>query len=124
MINKGKRFIPLALDRGLSVKEASALSSRFNRHVRLLYLRSIAKEIERLDEMALWERFLDLYQGGFKCQECARIMTLDGKENQSIWTIDHVFPVCKGGGNGQGNLRFICFECNTKKGQRLVACHG
>lgn len=31
-------------------------------------------------------------------------------------TIDHVVPICKGGGNSYHNVVLSCFECNQARG--------
>lgn len=41
-------------------------------------------------------------------------------KNVKNLTIDHVHPRCKGGDNGWTNLVTACFECNNKKGNKLV----
>lgn len=55
-------------------------------------------------EMAVWER--DWRQ----CRYCGT--------TRSRLTIDHVVPVCRGGGNALENLVVCCVSCNSSKGGR------
>lgn len=36
------------------------------------------------------------------------------------FTIDHIFPVCRGGGNDIRNLVPCCARCNSSKGSKLL----
>jgi hypothetical protein len=35
-------------------------------------------------------------------------------------TVDHVFPVSKGGTNDRSNLQCLCFSCNLKKSNKVL----
>ena len=35
-------------------------------------------------------------------------------------TLDHIFPVCSGGGNRLRNLQGICRDCNFQKKDNLI----
>lgn len=60
---------------------------------------------------AFKKRWLDFY--GFHCAYC----TVDCSENP---TIDHLKPLSRGGGNTIDNLVISCYNCNQKKGNKLV----
>lgn len=44
---------------------------------------------------------------GYQCQHC---------HTRNNLTIDHIYPVSKGGGSEDENLQTLCMQCNTKKG--------
>jgi hypothetical protein len=46
-----------------------------------------------------------------KCLRC---------ESTHDLTIDHIFPVSKGGSNRERNLRCLCRSCNSSKGARIL----
>jgi len=56
----------------------------------------------------LWQKFY-----GFYCAYC----TVDCSEKP---TIDHIIPLCKGGGNTKDNMVIACYNCNRLKGSKLV----
>ncbi len=35
-------------------------------------------------------------------------------------TLDHIFPVCCGGGNGLVNLQGLCRDCNFQKKNKFM----
>ncbi|MBG8556178.1 HNH endonuclease [Hymenobacter sp. BT594] len=47
-----------------------------------------------------------------KCAKCRSTKRL---------TVDHIIPLCMGGGNHRGNLQCLCRRCNRHKGSRLPA---
>lgn len=49
-----------------------------------------------------------------KCFYCG-ISLIEMEENNS-YSIDHLIPIKKGGGNELGNLVLSCRKCNSKKG--------
>tara|TARA_R110002020_G_C15934013_1_gene744075 strand:+ start:128 stop:643 length:516 start_codon:yes stop_codon:yes gene_type:complete len=51
---------------------------------------------------------------GFSCKYCGR--TADEVTLQ----VDHVHPVCEGGGNEMENLLTACFDCNSGKSGRVI----
>lgn len=48
---------------------------------------------------------------GSKCAKCGAEKNL---------TIDHVVPICKGGGHNIENLQILCRSCNNKKGAEVI----
>lgn len=55
-----------------------------------------------------------------RCPDCGRTwekIPLPAGRKSAI-TRDHVVPISKGGRNDIGNLRPLCFSCNSKKGDR------
>lgn len=54
-----------------------------------------------------WVRLNVMLSGLGKCRYC---------ETTENLTIDHVFPVFRGGGSTQGNLQLLCRKCNSTKG--------
>lgn len=56
----------------------------------------------------IWEQFY-----GFHCAYC----TVDCS---NFPTIDHLIPLCKGGGNTLDNMVICCIECNQSKGDKLL----
>jgi len=50
----------------------------------------------------------------FKCALCKSELT--EKEPH----IDHIIPLIKGGGNNESNLQALCWECNLKKGSKIL----
>lgn len=55
-----------------------------------------------------WEEFY-----GFHCAYC----TIDCSD---FPTIDHVLPLCKGGGNTLNNLVIACLKCNQEKRNKSI----
>ena len=56
------------------------------------------------------------------CFYCGRELPEDTK----MATLDHVIPVCKGGGNRASNLVLCCCVCNRRKASfplEYIACH-
>ena len=50
----------------------------------------------------------------FKCAICKAELT--EKEPH----IDHIIPLIKGGGNAESNLQALCWQCNLKKGSKIL----
>jgi len=50
----------------------------------------------------------------FKCAICKAELT--EKEPH----IDHIIPLIKGGGNAESNLQALCWQCNLKKGTKIL----
>ena len=51
---------------------------------------------------------------GYRCQYCGQRF-----ESEHL-TIDHVIPRCLGGGTSWENCTTACFDCNTKKSNKLI----
>jgi 5-methylcytosine-specific restriction endonuclease McrA len=49
-----------------------------------------------------------------RCQYCSR------RVSSSTFTLDHVFPKCKGGKTSWENVVACCYECNQKKGNKAL----
>jgi 5-methylcytosine-specific restriction endonuclease McrA len=68
---------------------------------------------------AEWEALKVQYQ---RCPGCNRpwsqVPVLPGRK--SAITRDHVVPISKGGRNDIGNLRPLCYSCNSRKGNRAL----
>lgn len=76
-------------------------------------------EAEGTFTTAEWEA---LKRSHATCQDCGRRweeIPLPAGRVSSI-TRDHVLPISKGGRNDIGNLRPLCFSCNSRKGDRFV----
>lgn len=56
-------------------------------------------------------KWLNYY--GYHCAYC----TVDCSDKP---TIDHIVPLCRGGGNTLNNLVIACYSCNQEKGNKLV----
>lgn len=54
-------------------------------------------------------RFEIFKRDSFACQYCGRVPP------SVVLHIDHIIPVCRGGGNGTDNLVTSCAECNLGK---------
>ena len=59
-------------------------------------------------------RFLVFARDNFACRYCG------AQSDKAQLVIDHVIPVCQGGGNEIGNLVTACFACNSGKGAETV----
>ena len=55
-------------------------------------------------------RFDVFKRDGFTCQYCGQ------KPPAVVLEVDHVVPVCEGGGDDEANLLTACFDCNRGKG--------
>lgn len=54
-------------------------------------------------------RFEVFKRDGFRCRYCAK------QPPDTLLEVDHVVPVCEGGGNDMGNLVTACQDCNRGK---------
>lgn len=48
-----------------------------------------------------------------RCAYCAEVL--------SVYHVDHITPIAKGGSNGPGNIAISCPECNQRKGVSSVS---
>ena len=53
-----------------------------------------------------------LHKYNFQCVKC-------GMSDIKKLTIDHVYPVSKGGTDDYNNLQILCKSCNSRKGAKL-----
>lgn len=60
-------------------------------------------------------RFAVLARDKFRCRYCGR---RSGPDVQLV--IDHIIPLCRGGGHEISNLAAACWDCNTGKGRRTI----
>jgi hypothetical protein len=68
---------------------------------------------ERRRAMRPRVRYEVLSRDGFRCTACGA----SPKDDPSVKLhVDHVVPVCEGGGNEKENLRTLCARCNQGKG--------
>lgn len=64
--------------------------------------------------------------GTATCTSCSKsnlYIPTNQSYNQSrldLCTIDHIFPLAKGGTNRKENLVVMCYECNRNKGMKIV----
>lgn len=56
------------------------------------------------------EKLFELQRG--KCATCACGLK---KKGENLYHVDHIMPLCKGGGNGPDNLQLLCPRCNLTK---------
>lgn len=64
------------------------------------------------------QKLVELY--GSACCWCGQETLDDVKPNApNKRTIEHLIPVCKGGGKGLQNLRIACYRCNQRKDSAL-----
>lgn len=51
-----------------------------------------------------------------KCALCGAELQIDDYTSiDNYMTLDHIFPVCRGGSNGLSNLQGLCKDCNFQK---------
>ena len=76
------------------------------------------------------ERKLVFIKNGGVCCECKSTVRFGGtviKKGESclakirIASIDHIFPISRGGQNNDENLRLLCKNCNSQKGAKDAA---
>ena len=60
-------------------------------------------------------RFEIFKRDGYQCQYCGNTPP------SVVLEVDHIHPVCEGGGNGEDNLITACFDCNRGKGKELLS---
>jgi 5-methylcytosine-specific restriction endonuclease McrA len=56
-----------------------------------------------------------LMRDGQRCVICGQ-----GAKEGAVLEVDHIVPVCKGGGDGMENLRTLCRACNRGKGKEAA----
>lgn len=65
-------------------------------------------------KMAKPSRYNVALRDGFRCQYCGDDIAINS------CTLDHVFPVSRGGHTDWANLVTSCSRCNTHKGSKLI----
>ena len=71
---------------------------------------------------------LDVYKrDGWRCQLCGKmckrrwmVSRVSGLPHPRCPTIDHIVPMSRGGGHVIHNVQLSCWECNIRKGSRLI----
>ena len=53
-----------------------------------------------------------LEQQKYRCMECRKSIT------RTLWEVDHIMPLARGGSNDRRNLQILCRRCNRCKGGR------
>lgn len=63
---------------------------------------------------AEWDALLARHD---RCPDCGRLWSeIPPTPNGILITADHIIPVLRGGTNAIGNIRPLCYSCNSKKG--------
>lgn len=60
-------------------------------------------------------RFEIFKRDGFTCRYCGN------KPPSVVLEVDHIVPVCNGGGDDSNNLVCSCFDCNRGKGKHALS---
>lgn len=60
-----------------------------------------------------------LQEAPTNCPVCSKPFNNNGRKK----TIDHVFPLSKGGNNTLSNVQVICLSCNSKKSNKRLLPH-
>ena len=71
---------------------------------------------------------LDVYRrDGWRCQLCGKmckrrwiVSRVSGVPHPRCPTIDHIVPMSRGGGHVMHNVQLSCWQCNIRKGSRLI----
>lgn len=78
---------------------------------------AIRRQKSRRQSNEVVSREYILRRDNFRCQHCGRKTRPDFKITHSLYpNVDHIVPLCKGGGHNKQNLQCLCRECNIKKG--------
>ena len=94
-------------------KQQQQLRREFNKRIKSLSLDPSARE-------ALFTKFEDCWNTGFRCFYCKRQMELHF-ENEFSFTLDHTVPKANDGEDTVENLEFVCRTCNFLKGSMDAA---
>jgi hypothetical protein len=74
------------------------------------------------------EPFIDIYgafgeslRNGFICPYCGAPMkiyvpNINRYNRYGLWSLEHIWPISQGGGNGRDNIAICCLHCNMVKG--------
>jgi 5-methylcytosine-specific restriction endonuclease McrA len=74
----------------------------------------LRKNINKVSEELLLKQWEASMKSNFKCVLC----NADLMEKEPH--IDHIIPLYKGGGSETSNLQALCWECNLKKGTKIL----
>lgn len=61
------------------------------------------------------KRFAIFERDRFTCGYCGR------RPPEVVLEVDHMFPICEGGGDDPENLITACFDCNRGKSKKVLA---
>lgn len=84
---------------------AVRLESKAHDHARRARKRESGGSFSKQDVQNLYKKQKS------RCAGCRRKVSQNGKCH-----IDHIMPLCLGGGNGVRNIQLLCQECNLRKG--------
>lgn len=88
-------------------RKKNPASVRLSKHRRRILAQDASGEYTKDDIARLLEHQLEL------CVGCK-------VDISSAYTIDHILPLSRGGGNAPDNLQLLCLSCNSSKGTKLM----
>jgi 5-methylcytosine-specific restriction endonuclease McrA len=111
-----RRFLPVASFTRRSNGTYFSACKDCNRHVFAQRRRARLAGAEGSYTLAEWRALLDKHD---RCPECGRQWaTIPPAPGGYVVTADHVVPIARGGRNDIGNIRPLCYACNSRKGDR------